>query len=143
MQDKTLEGPCVVTCGNSSSECHSKAWCSGDTTPCGMTGVSGDTTPCRMTGSDFTRGCIPRSAGPTSPALSKSHVDTLAFSTEVWSLSLGTEGYLAQKETPPPIGPYSRPMPRALWWSSGGGAVSYERGTPVEGVERPRESGRW
>ena len=22
-------------------------------------------------------------------------------------------------------------MPRALWWSQGGGAVSYERGTPV------------
>jgi len=22
-------------------------------------------------------------------------------------------------------------MPRALWWSWGGGAVSYERGTPV------------
>ena len=22
-------------------------------------------------------------------------------------------------------------MPRALWWSYGGGAVSYERGTPV------------
>ena len=27
-------------------------------------------------------------------------------------------------------GPYGRPMPRALRWSSGG-AVSYERGTPV------------
>jgi len=32
----------------------------------------------------------------------------------------------------PPVGPYSRPMPsRALRWSYGGGAVSYERGTPV------------
>jgi hypothetical protein len=26
---------------------------------------------------------------------------------------------------------YSRPMPRALWWSQGGGAVSDERDTPV------------
>ena len=26
---------------------------------------------------------------------------------------------------------YSRTMPRVLWWSEGGGAVSYERGTPV------------
>jgi len=30
-----------------------------------------------------------------------------------------------------PLGPYSRHMPRALWWSYGRGAVSYERGTPV------------
>jgi hypothetical protein len=30
----------------------------------------------------------------------------------------------------PPLGPYSRPMHRALWWSWGG-AVVYERGTPV------------
>jgi len=29
------------------------------------------------------------------------------------------------------LGPYSRHMPRALWWSLGGGAVSHERGTPV------------
>ena len=29
------------------------------------------------------------------------------------------------------VGPYSRPMPRALWWSKGGGVVFYERGTPV------------
>ena len=29
------------------------------------------------------------------------------------------------------VGPYSRTMPRVLWWSSGGGAVSSERGTPV------------
>jgi len=26
---------------------------------------------------------------------------------------------------------YSRAMPRTLWWSLGGGAVSYERGAPV------------
>jgi len=31
----------------------------------------------------------------------------------------------------PPLGPYRSPMPRALRWSYGGGAVSYERGTPV------------
>ena len=29
------------------------------------------------------------------------------------------------------LGPYSRTMPVALWWSEGGGAVSFERGTPV------------
>jgi len=34
-----------------------------------------------------------------------------------------------------PVGPYSRTMPRLLWWPRGGGAVSYERGTPV-GVDR-------
>ena len=28
----------------------------------------------------------------------------------------------------PPVGPFSRPMPRALWWS----AVSYARGTPAQ-----------
>ena len=28
-------------------------------------------------------------------------------------------------------GPCSRAMNTALWWPSGGGAVSYERGTPV------------
>ena len=28
-----------------------------------------------------------------------------------------------------PLGPYSRDMPRSLWWSWGGGAVSHERGT--------------
>ena len=30
------------------------------------------------------------------------------------------QGYLAHKN-PPPLGPYSRTMPRALWQSSGGG----------------------
>jgi len=36
-------------------------------------------------------------------------------------------------------------MRRALWWSLGGGAVSYERGTPVERereIERERDSER-
>ena len=39
-------------------------------------------------------------------------------------------GYFAH-EKKRPLGPYSRTMPRALWWSQGGGALSYERGTPV------------
>ena len=39
-------------------------------------------------------------------------------------------GVPRSKETTP-LGPYSRPMPRTLRWSYGGGAVSYERGTPV------------
>ena len=30
------------------------------------------------------------------------------------------QGYLAQEKCPPPLGPYSRPMPRTLWWSYGG-----------------------
>jgi len=30
-----------------------------------------------------------------------------------------------------PLGPYSGTMPRTLWWSLGGGALFYERGTPV------------
>ena len=31
----------------------------------------------------------------------------------------------------PLLGPYSRTVPRVLWWSKGGGAVSYKRGTPT------------
>ena len=34
-------------------------------------------------------------------------------------------------ETTPLLGPYSTHLPGALWWSSGGGAVSYEPGNPV------------
>jgi hypothetical protein len=34
-------------------------------------------------------------------------------------------------KTRTPLEPYSRHMPRALWWPLGGGAVSFERGTPV------------
>jgi hypothetical protein len=30
-----------------------------------------------------------------------------------------------------PLEPYGRNMPRALWWSYEGGAVSQERGNPV------------
>ena len=30
-----------------------------------------------------------------------------------------------------PLGPYRRAMPRALWWSQGGEAVSHEGSTPV------------
>ena len=33
-----------------------------------------------------------------------------------------------------PLGPYSRTMRMALWWSQGGGAVSYDRGTNVLGL---------
>ena len=57
------------------------------------------------------------------------------------------ESYLARKKrgdrgtslirNSAPLEPYSRNMPRALWWSQGGGTVSYERGTPA-GVLRAR-----
>ena len=33
----------------------------------------------------------------------------------------------------PLLGPYSRTMSRAMWWPWGGGGVSYERGTPIQG----------
>ena len=33
----------------------------------------------------------------------------------------------------PPLGPYSRPMPRHRRWSWGRMTISYERGTPVQG----------
>ena len=42
-----------------------------------------------------------------------------------------------------PLGPYSRIMPRVLWWSSGGGALSYERGTPVLGASGLHAQARW
>ena len=32
-----------------------------------------------------------------------------------------------------PLGSYGTPMPKALWWSWGGGAVAYDRVDPVEG----------
>ena len=41
------------------------------------------------------------------------------------------QGYFAHKKQPPFLGPYRRTMPRLLRRSWGGGAVSYERGTPV------------
>ena len=31
--------------------------------------------------------------------------------------------YLDYKKTPPPLGPYRRPMPRVLWWSKGVGCL--------------------
>ena len=39
---------------------------------------------------------------------------------------------------PPLLGPYSRTIPRVLWWSLGMAAVSHERGSPVA---RPRDLG--
>ena len=47
------------------------------------------------------------------------------------------------KRNHPPLRPYTRPVPRAPWWTQGGGAVAYERGTPVtlipEAQHRTRE----
>jgi hypothetical protein len=37
-------------------------------------------------------------------------------------ISVHVQGYLAHKK-PTPLGPYSSPMHRALWWSYGGGAL--------------------
>ena len=45
--------------------------------------------------------------------------------------SILVQGYLAHKKQRPQ-GAHSRNMPRALWRPYGGGAVSYERGTPAE-----------
>ena len=36
------------------------------------------------------------------------------------NVNLRIQEYLAHKN-PPPVGPYSSPTPRNLWWSSGGG----------------------
>ena len=47
-------------------------------------------------------------------------------------------GVPRSKEAAPPSGPYSRSMTRALRWSWGGGAVSYERGTPVARASSPQ-----
>ena len=44
---------------------------------------------------------------------------------------------LIRKRTP--LGPYRRPVPRVLGESWGGGAFSYERGTPVHILTRSRE----
>jgi len=38
------------------------------------------------------------------------------------------------------LGPYRRTIPRVLWWSWGGGAVSYERGTPEPWRTSPRQA---
>ena len=37
----------------------------------------------------------------------------------------------------PLLGPYSGPITRVVWWSYGGGAGSYERGTPVQQEDAP------
>ena len=47
--------------------------------------------------------------------------------------SYRSQGYLAHKKPPrPPLGPYSRPVPRALWWLVlGEGALFCEPNTPA------------
>ena len=40
----------------------------------------------------------------------------------------------------PLLGPYRRTIPRVLWWSLGGAAVSYERSTSVGAAERQPEA---
>ena len=52
-------------------------------------------------------------------------------STSLIRKRLPLQGYLAHKKTHLPLGPYGRTVPRALWWSQGGSAFSYERGTPA------------
>ena len=39
----------------------------------------------------------------------------------------------------PLLGPYSKTIPRGKWWSWGGGAVSHERGTPVDSPLQHRD----
>jgi len=41
------------------------------------------------------------------------------------------QGFLAHKKTPPPLGPPEAHRYRANVGTSRGGAISYERGTPV------------
>ena len=57
------------------------------------------------------------------------------------SLRTAYRGTSLIRNTPLP-GPYIRAIPRVLWWSGGGGAVSYERGTPAPTdsplIEHPR-----
>ena len=48
--------------------------------------------------------------------------------------ALPLQEYLAHKKCPPQ-GPYSRTIPRAAWWSQGSGGGSYERDTPVGGIQ--------
>ena len=50
---------------------------------------------------------------------------------EAFMSRVTVQGYLVHKKDTPLLGPYSTTMPRVLWWSLGGGAISYERGTPV------------
>ena len=45
--------------------------------------------------------------------------------------TLHPTGLTRSQETAFPLGPHSRLTPRALWWSLGGGAISYERSTPA------------
>ena len=41
-----------------------------------------------------------------------------------WVRVFNVHGYLTQKKQRLPLGPYSRAMPRALWWSLGGFLMS-------------------
>ncbi|KAJ1466751.1 hypothetical protein T484DRAFT_1987665 [Baffinella frigidus] len=68
--------------------------------------------------------CVRRETGkppPPSPGkfLIQSHLSSRRLVQPLHELALITvalQGYLAHKKAPP-LGPYSRPMPRALWWS--------------------------
>ena len=86
--------------------------------------------------SDFTRGCIPRGWLTSASITGRSYPLYYTLNGVIQSSeSYCCHGYRATSLTRKrlPLGPYSRPMPRALRWSFGG-AVSYERGTPVTGA---------
>ena len=48
------------------------------------------------------------------------------------SLAASIQGFSLIRNDPP-VGLYSTTIPRALWWPSGEGAISSERGTPLKG----------
>ena len=52
----------------------------------------------------------------------------------------GLQGHLAPKKQPP-LGPYSRTMPRALWWPHGGGLFIMSR-YPCRAPPRPARQPR-
>ena len=55
---------------------------------------------------------------------------------QVAEQSAGCRGTSLIRNTPL-LGPYSGPITRVVWWSYGRGAVSYERGTPVQQEDAP------
>ena len=86
-------------------------------------------------------------------ALSLSLFLSLSLSLFLWhylvlrrALALARAHRAQYRDTSPmkncsPLGPYSRPVPRALWWFWGaGGALSYERGSPVRVPSSPQPS---